>query len=527
MKQLLALVSLPFFLSVLPSDPPGGDTASGPVPFREHPDAHGTPGSWTHPGAAVIKSTGYRGPGTCTTCHPDALKEITHSVHWYVSSEVRNVRGLPDGSWWGMVNRECALAGSTALANWTAATDGSFTPQSAGCGMCHIAALSGPPLPAGREATEAEAGTVDCLVCHAGTYDMDLRRTLIATSDGNKHWGQDTTLVAALSITRTPTAEACLRCHEHSFSSDYKRGTPFDPTNDVHAAAGMPCTTCHTTRDHKIAKGQWESDMVANDLPDEPVTCSNCHGWEPHQGSTAAALNNHTHTLACQTCHVRSSSGIVSENWGVPVRDDSKGDYSALSRYDGLPALPGVWVPTVRIDRGPSDVIWRVPNTKGRDGSQSWMAFATATRESNGAMIYPVRGLSQTMLFDRTLKMWQAPGMDFLKEQPGMADFPLLLAPNRETYNETGDVAQAVEAGMKAYETFGLKWSGEWMPMTVPDTSYISVNHGIKRVGYSCGDCHSPHGVLDFRSLGYPPDRIAVLERPRDESQRKGLAPRQ
>ncbi len=470
------------------------------------------------------KAPGTRGPEPAPPAIPDALDEITHSVHWYVSSEVRNVDGLPDGSWWGMVNRECALAGSTALANWTAATDGTFTPQAAGCGMCHIAALPAPPLPAGREATEAEAGTVDCLVCHAGTYDMSLRKTLLTTPDGKKHWGQDTTLVAALSITRVPTAEACLRCHEHAFSTDYKRGTPFDPTNDVHAAAGMPCTACHTTRAHKIAKGQWESDMVANDLPDDPVTCSGCHGWEPHQGASAAALNSHTHTLSCQTCHVRATSGIVSEDWGVPVQDDAKGAYSALSKYDGLPALPGVWVPTVEIQRAPSDVVWRVPNAGTRPRAQSWMAFATAAREDNGAMIYPVRGLSQTMLFDKNLKMWQAPGMDFLKSQAGMAEFPLLLAPNREIYNETGDVARAIDAGMKPYEPFGLKWSGEWMPMKVPQTSYISVSHGVKRVGYSCGDCHSPNGVIDFRSLGYPDDRISELQKPRAESPGTGPA---
>jgi hypothetical protein len=471
--------------------------------------------SWIHPGAEMIKSNGYEGPQTCTVCHADALKEITHSVHWYVSSKIRNVKGLPQESWWGMVNRECALAGTSALANWTASTNGRFTAESAGCGMCHIAALTEPPLPAGREATEAEANTVDCLVCHAGNYDMSVRETLVETADGKKYWGQDTSLVAALSITRVPTAEACLRCHEHSFSFDYKRGTPFTPTNDLHAAVGIPCTSCHTTRQHKIAKGQWESDMVANDLPDEPVTCSNCHGWEPHQGVDAARLNTHVDKIACQTCHIPAASGVVSENWGKPVKDGMNGIYSALSKYDGIPAISGIWVPTVSINRTHPDIMWRIPNTSDQTDAQSWMAFATADRNSDGAMIYPVRGLTQIMLFDRNLKMWQAPGMQFLKSEPGMVDFPLLLAPNREIYNRTGDVKKAVDAGMKNYEHFGLKWSGEWMPMQVPSTSYISVNHGVKRMGYSCRDCHSPHGVIDFSSLGYPAEQVKNLVKPR------------
>jgi len=466
---------------------------------------------WTHPGADVIRDNGYQGPQTCAVCHDKALDEISHSVHWHVSSKIRNVKGLPDGSWWGMVNRECALAGTTALANWTAATAGKFTPESAGCGMCHIAALDGPPLPAGREATAAEADTIDCLVCHAGTYDMSLRETVSTDDKGRKRWGQDRTAGAALSITRVPTAEACLRCHEHAFSLDYKRGTPFTPSNDLHAAAGMPCTTCHVTRNHKIAKGLAESDMVANDLPGQPVACAGCHGYRPHQGEAAADLNGHTAKIACQTCHIPAASGVVSEDWGQPVKDDSRGKYSALSRYDGIPAVPGLWVPTVAIERAHPDVMWRVPNTEGASGAQSWMAFATSSKASDGGMIYPVRALAQIMLFDKKLKMWQAPGMDFLKGEPGMADFPLLLAPDREVYNRTGDVKLALAAGMKPYEAFGLRWSGEWMAMKVPGTSFISVNHGVKRMGYSCRDCHSPHGVMDFASLGYSTAEVEKL----------------
>ncbi len=508
--SVLAIVAIPL-LATFPN--PAGAAAAG-APTGEPP-----PPGWTHPGAEMMRDSGYDGPQTCATCHDKALDEVTHSVHWYAAGQVRNVEGLPDGSWWGMVNRECALAGTTALANWTAATDGRFTPEAAGCGMCHIGALPGPPLPAGREATAEEAATVDCLVCHAGTYDMSVRKTLVTDEQGRKHWGQDRTLAAALSITQVPTAEACLRCHEHSFSLDYKRGTPFTPTNDVHAAAGIPCTACHATRGHKIAKGQAESDMVANDLPDVAVTCAGCHGPAPHEGEAAAALNAHTAKIACQTCHVPVAGGVVSENWGKPVPDDGGGNgagaESALSRYDAIPAIAGIWVPTVDIERGHPDVMWRMPNTADAANAQSWMAFPTASRKRDGARLYPVRGLTQIMLFDKKLKMWQAPGMDFLRKDPDMAAFPLLLAPNREVYNRTGDVKQALDAGMKTYEPFGLTWSGEWMAMKVPGTSYISVNHGVKRMGYSCADCHSPHGVMDFAALGYSADEVEGLERGR------------
>ncbi len=473
------------------------------------------PEQWVHPGAAVMRDNGFEGPQTCGACHPDALAEVTHSVHWHVASQVRNVRGLPDGTWWGMVNRQCALAGTTALANWTASTEGRFTAQSAGCGMCHIGGLAEPPMPPGREASEAEAATVDCLVCHAGSYDMAVRAALVRDKTGRAHWGQDRSLSAALSITRVPTAEACLRCHEHSFSRDYKRGTAYEPTSDVHAAAGMPCGSCHITREHRIAKGQHESDMVANDLPDVPVACSNCHGRKPHRGAVAQVLDAHTTRVACQTCHIPAASGIVREDWGRPVKDDGNEPFSALSKYDGIPAIAGLWVPSVTIERGVPDHMWRVANTVDARDAQSWMAFATATRGSDGALIFPARALTQILLFDPGVKMWQAPGMSFVKDQPGMADFPLLLAPNREVYNATGDVGAAIAAGVKPAEAMGLHWSGRWTSMEVPGTSYISVNHGVRRIGLGCRDCHSPHGVLDFAGLGYSAQEVADLQKPR------------
>jgi hypothetical protein len=465
---------------------------------------------WQHPGNVLIKAHGYHGAQTCTTCHANALDEIAHTVHWNLATPVRNVRGLPDGTWWGMVNRECALAGSTAFANWVAATDGKFSVQSAGCGVCHIGTLPAPPMP-GKPPTATELNTVDCLVCHAAKYDWSQRATLVKDATG-VHWGADTTVASALSVTKMPPNEACLRCHEHAWSNDYKRGTPFTPANDVHAAAGLSCLTCHATDHHKIAKGTAESDMVANDLPDVAIECTNCHGDTPHQGAQGEALNRHATRLACQTCHIRQVSGIVYENWGQPVKDDIHGAMSELSKYDSIPANPALYVPTDTIRMGHPSFIWRVPNKAGHKDAQSWMAFETATMNTPGAKIYPVRALTQVMLFDKKLKMWQAPGMAFLKDDPAMAQFPLLLAPNREVYNKTGNVKAAIDAGMKPYEAMGLKWSGDWTAMQVPGTSYISVSHGVQKVGLSCSACHTKGGVMDFRALGFGPEQVKQLQ---------------
>ncbi len=468
------------------------------------------PQEWVHPGDRAIKAGGYEGAQTCLMCHPKALDEIAHTAHWNLASPVRNVQGLPDGSMWGMVNRECALAGSTSGANWVAATNGKASVQAAGCGLCHVGALPAPPMP-GQPATEAQLNTVDCLVCHAKTYDWQERATLVKDATG-VHWGQDTSLAAALSITKTPTTEACQRCHEHALSEDYKRGTPFTADNDVHAKAGVTCIQCHVTQNHLVAKGQNESDMIANDLPDVAVTCSKCHGEAPHKGANADRLNAHISKVACQTCHIPEVAGIFYENWGTPVKDDIHGPVSELSKYNDIPSIHGLYVPTDSIMKGHPSYVWRVSNIADAKDAQSWMAFATSNISIPGAQIFPVRALTQVMLFDKNLKMWQMPGMAFIKDNPQMAEFPMLLAPNREVYNKTGDVKAAIDSGMSA---MGIKWSGDWMPMQVPGTSYISVNHGIRANGPACNSCHAPNGIMDFKALGFTPDQIKALQQNR------------
>ena len=275
------------------------------------------------------------------------------------------------------------------------------------------------------------------------------------------------------------------------------------------------CVTCHAVAHHKIAKGLYESDMVANDLPDVDVSCAGCHGDAPHRGRRGETIDRHTSRIACQTCHIPEASGIVLEDWSQPVKDDVQGAYSELSKYDRIPAIPGLYVPKDVIAKGHPSYMWRVANRKGNRDAQSWMAFATATRASAGAKIFPVRGLTQIMLFDRQLKMADVPGMEFLKDDPQMAQFPLLLAPNREVYNRTGDVKAAIDAGMRPFAAMGLEWSGQWTGMQVPGTSYISVNHGIRAAGLQCGACHAEHGVMDFEALGYSPEQVKRLETPR------------
>ncbi len=301
--------------------------------------------------------TAYRGPRTCLRCHEkmtvagpdgqpqtvDLMENLTSSAHYrFFTMEHPNVWGFngkkADNFPMGKLNRPCPKPGSFAMTAWAefVITQAGDT-LSEGCGQCHIGGQPSAPLgemmPLYRTTAQEEAA-IDCLICHAVAYDMN-RKVVIQDDDGRTHWGQDRSLRAALSV-GTPTAPACLRCHQHNMGGDIfvdednpqyhqslvrtgrraprvlhpgsKRGTPYSPGWDVHADAGMDCIECHATRGHLMAKGTHTTTMMANDLPTVEVSCLECHDDGPHDADTPAgqALNDHLERLVCQVCHIPS-----------------------------------------------------------------------------------------------------------------------------------------------------------------------------------------------------------------------------
>ncbi len=274
----------------------------------------------------------YEGPKTCLKCHSrikvtdvhsgkektvDLLDNITQSAHYrFFTMRHPNVYGfngeLADDFPMGKIDRPCPKPGSfafTAWAEWVITDNGDTLSE--GCGQCHIGGQYQAPLgeimPYYRTLDE-EKEAIDCLICHAAAYDMN-KKQVVRDGNGRMRWDQDRSLKAALSVTR-PTSQNCLRCHQHNFGGDIyidpadpsfmqsmlnpghqrprvkhpgsKRGTPFSPSWDVHAAAGVNCIDCHTTEGHLIAKGTHTTTMMTNDLPDVEVACENCHTAEPH-----------------------------------------------------------------------------------------------------------------------------------------------------------------------------------------------------------------------------------------------------
>ncbi|TVQ87663.1 MAG: nitrite reductase [Chromatiaceae bacterium] len=330
----------------------------------------------------------YEGPQTCLQCHPSmrvlhgdgqvssvaTLDNVVDTVHFKFQTNASGFSSFGyDGRQvnapgkrpipLGKINRACGIPGSFSWTGWAVlvasrpdgAAEEGVQWRSEGCGQCHIGGNYHPAtekmMPIGDVPDTAKDG-IDCLICHAAEYDMNQR--FVITDAIGRRWNQDRSLRAALSVGR-PTNRNCLFCHQHNMGGDAyphndaarnlgqrhprllhhgaKRGNPFSPASDVHAAAGVQCIDCHVPEGHRIPRGQSGVDLVANDLPDKAVACTTCHTALPHnQSDHRALLNGHSERIACETCHIKQleDANVVLRDWVHPTWN----------------AETGIWEPT-------------------------------------------------------------------------------------------------------------------------------------------------------------------------------------
>ncbi|MFH2056498.1 MAG: nitrite reductase, partial [bacterium] len=548
---------------------------------------------------------GYEGPKTCLTCHAeisvtdaqsgdsltvDLMDNLLTSAHYrFYTSQHPNVYGfngeLADNFRMGKINRPCPKPGSFAMTAWAALVElDNGDTLSEGCGQCHIggqyAAPLGDMMPAYTPLAE-EREAIDCLICHSVGYDMN-RKQVVIDENGRTRWDQDRSLRAALSVTR-PTAGNCLRCHQHNMGGDIyvdesfeqyhqsqanlgtnrpriahpgsKRGTPFTPAWDVHAAAGLDCIDCHLTQGHYIAKGTHTTTMMANDLPTVEVACENCHGSEPHEADAELAdyLNGHTDLLACQTCHIPS---LHPDN--ATYRDFSTSTFEED---------PGIWVYSdIRKDTEPGSGITYVwwngdatflgnpigDNPNGENlysfyqPTHVWPEYA----DYDYAAWYEktMRPIAQCGRASKLYPMKIFNGKQHIDLQ-NIGPFGGMYLPyNLPTYYTSGDPDRAAAVEMQrsmmkrmygwmfkyymmdkfmsfmdvdgwnadAYEDASQirKVEARW----IPQDASLEISHAIRREGaLTCNSCHSQTGIMDFQALGYSAADATELREPRFE----------
>ncbi len=542
---------------------------------------------------------GYEGPKTCLACHPtirfkDArtgeekstslMQNVTTSAHYrFFTTRHPNVWGfngrLADDFPMGKIDRPCPKPGSFAFTAWAEQVDlPNGKKYSEGCGQCHIGGEYQAPLGElmpGYRTTAAEKDAIDCLICHSAGYDMN-RKQVVRDPNGFTRWDQDRSMRAAMSVTRT-TAQTCLRCHQHNMGGDRyvddadpsymqslqntgherprvlhpgsKRGTPYSPTWDVHAAAGLACTQCHTTEGHYIAKGTHTTTMMANDLPDIEVSCESCHSGEPHQGSAGARLNRHVTRIACQTCHIPSlhPDNATRRDFAKPELEADAGLYVYTDVEKETAPGKGIhyawWTGDGTFLGNP---IGDNPNGKRLYSfykvQNKWPEFAGFDYAGwYEKTMRPIAARKPSKLYP--LKLYN--GRQHIDLQ-NIGPFGGMFVPyNLPTYYATGDPGKAAQAEvakpmMKMMYGAMFKYylmnrfmsymdidgwnTGSYEdvlhlrkvePRWIPTDALMEVDHAIRREGaLSCGQCHAPDGVMDWKDLGYADDEIARLTAP-------------
>ena len=423
-----------------------------------------------HPGNESLAKSGYKGSETCEECHPGTSKAFLNTVHWKHASKVGNVEGLDPEKEYGMKNRIYVMCnGNDIVNNLKEIPKSPETGKTkfAGCNTCHPGNHLSDVGSTGPEAEKA----IDCLVCHSSDYDFRQRKPY-KDDQGRIVMGQDRSGKAALAIVK-PTVKNCMICHEAAGGGVVvKRGFSFTKETDAHAAKGMVCVDCHKAKEHRMPTGldpnNWANDGLL-------LSCSDlsCHGDKPHKD---ADLNRHTAKIACQTCHIPRTGGAFAKDFTVWEQGADKFYEPTTLKKEANETTPlYAWY---------NGTVKNTPHFIGPKGS----------REDGKSKITPFKIFQGKAFYDA--KSGELLSMDFA---PPMA---------------TGNTRQGVES---AARTLGMKNPAEVAKNAVPgwQTIYFGSNHLVTRTkALYCANCHTPNGVLSFRSLGYTEKEIEKLTSP-------------
>ena len=279
----------------------------------------------------------------CLSCHTEADDQVMHSIHFtweFEHPETGQMLGKRN-----VINAFC----------------GAVPGNEPRCTSCH----AGYGWDDMRQSSAQAQATPDCLVCH----DTSGQYTKTATGAGHpplapvpeksktitgaKSWPVD--LGKAARSAGQPTRDNCGACHFYGGGGDnVKHGdlssALFDPplSVDVHMSPegeDFTCSTCHVSDQHDWAGSRYRMQATDPHGTGKPgaarsiATCESCHGPTPHPaGLKGLKLDDHTDTLACQTCHIPefARGGVATKtvwDWSTAGRLDEEGRAIAISDY--------------------------------------------------------------------------------------------------------------------------------------------------------------------------------------------------
>ncbi|MBN2800491.1 MAG: tetrathionate reductase family octaheme c-type cytochrome [Deltaproteobacteria bacterium] len=415
----------------------------------------------------------------CQSCHLDVAEDIHHTKHWMWQTD--DVAG--SGKRTSMNNFCLNVAG-----NW---------PR---CTSCHI----GYGYSDNKFDFQAD-NKIDCLVCHdtTGTYKKFPTKAGYPVLEDTDFMGKTFKAVdlthVALNVGEVGR-DNCGTCHFYGGGGDGVKHGDMDsslkkPSRslDVHMdvdGLNFSCVDCHETEDHQVGGGTSQRLPEGHASKAPVVACENCHTETPHsQSEHSARLNDHTGTVACQTCHIPeyarggvptkmqwdwSQAGQMGEDGKPLVKKDEHG-HQIYNGMKGAFVMGENMVPTYTWWNGnwssltyddvidPSTVLgMRTPNGGPGDGK-----------------IFPFKVHHGTQPYDKVANVLIAP--------------KLFGKPGSGAYWKDYDWNAAAAAGMKLT---GHEFSGElgW----VESDMYWDQNHMVapREDALDCADCHAENGRL-------------------------------
>ena len=414
----------------------------------------------------------------CLNCHSSQAEDFMKTVHWTWQGDASNMVG------WDGVEE---VGKMTTINNFCIAVES----NEARCTQCH----------AGYGWKDenfdfSAASNIDCLVCHdgTGTYKKDKKTAGLPVE------GID--LLAVAQSVGSPTRQNCGACHFFAGGGDnVKKGdlgsaliNP-EPSTDVHMGMlDFTCQTCHVTENHDIPGASLHVTISSGN-----VSCLDCHAETPHEDDN---LNNHTDSVACQTCHIPDFSSTQATkmywDWSTAGKKDTDGKPFSTKDENGnlsYNTLKGNFVYKQNVR--PEYAWWngkvnRMLIDDTYDSIPVDLASPVGDISDPDSKIYPFKVMRGIQGVDPVNKTILVPHL-----------FGKIGGDN--PYWGTWNWEKAFEEGM-AYADLPYSGTYEWADTTMHLAIQHEVAPGSDALG--CMDCHS--GGIDFKALGYSDDPMTV-----------------
>ncbi|QIZ77929.1 tetrathionate reductase family octaheme c-type cytochrome [Ferrimonas lipolytica] len=419
---------------------------------------------------------------TCLACHEEQAHDVMKTVHWNWSKEQ-----LIDGK---LVEH----GKKTAINNYCIAIGGG---NQQSCTRCH----SGYGWK-DNQFDFKDATNIDCLVCHdtTGSY----------VKSGQAGEPTASTIGKLERIARNvgkPVRDNCGSCHffggggdaiKHG-DLDSSMGYP-DRDTDVHMDVDgndMQCQACHITEKHDIPGHS----MGVSPKGSSTLGCESCHDAAPHE---KAQLNNHTASVACQTCHIPTFAKIeptkMSWDWStagqdLPAPKDKYGKASFNKKKGHFTFAQNV-EPEYAWFNGKAGAYvtgeQMIPETVTK------LAWPLGDINDSSAKIYPFKVHRGSQPYDVKHRVFIPP-----------------QTTGKDGFWSTFDWDLAAELGMDKHvvmQAKGLSYSGK---LDFAETEmWWRLNHMVapKEQSLGCMDCHGKSGRMDWQALGFPADPMKNRE---------------